>query len=921
MKPERWQQIDDLLQSALARAPGERSAFLAQACGRDEPLRHEVESLIASHEHAGSLLDTPMSQIAAELLVKDQPGFVAGQKIGPYQIVDSLGAGGMGEVYLAEDPRLGRKIALKLLPGYFTKDANRLRRFEQEARAASSLNHPNIVTIYEIGEADGHHFIASEFIDGMTLRERIAASRIAPDGGPFTSTELKLSETLDLAVQIGEALAAAHAAGIVHRDIKPENIMVRHDAYVKVLDFGLAKLTERPSFAIDTEGATPAPLKTNPGIVMGTVTYMSPEQARGLPVDARTDIWSLGVVLYEMVTGLVPFEGETATDVILSIVEREPSPLARYSKGVPAELDRIVSKALRKNREERYQTAKDLALDLKNLKQELEVQARLERSIESGAIRGEKTSRSSEQMANAPGPQSAARTVDVGMPHPTSNIEYLISEIKHHKRTATLAAVCVTLALAVLGYYFYFAKGGEAIDSIAVLPFVNVSNDPNTEYLSDGLSDSIINSLSQLPNLKKVISLNSVLRYKGKQPDPQAVGRELNVGAVLTGRLTLRGDEVLVSTELVDVKNNKRLWGGKYSHKLADVFKLQGEIAQDISERLRLKLTGEQKERLTKSDTENAEAYQLYLQGLYYWWKNTDEATLKSGEYFRQAIGKDPNFALAYVGLAQYYNVMANFGNMRPNEAWPKAEEALVKALAIDDRLAEAHQFLGAVKMCYDWDWPGAEQEFRRANELEPEGDRGLYNRLLEAMGRIDEAIADASVDWNQPPGSRLDREERLPKLLSLAGRYNEAIEGWRKILEKEPNRRGMAHLAIGEIYVKQGRYEEALAEMIEVRPRIRYPRELARIGYVYAAAGKRDEAIKILEEMKGLTGKRYNLSTHIAAIYAALGNKDEALAWLKRACDEHEQGVVGFKVDPRFDTLRSDPRFMDLLRRVKLAP
>ena len=359
MKRERWQQIDNLLQSALARSPEERSAFLARACDEDELLRSEVESLIASHEDASNFLETPMSQIAAELLVNGRAGLEAGQEIGPYKIVGSLGAGGMGEVYLAEDPRLGRKIALKLLPDYLTKDENRLRRFELEARAASSLNRPNIVTIFEIGEADGHHFIAGEFIDGVTLREHITTSRIAPNGSP--NTPLKLSEILDLAVQIGEALAAAHAAGIVHRDIKPENIMVRHDAYLKVLDFGLAKLTERPAFAIDAEGATRAPLKTNPGIVMGTVTYMSPEQARGLPVDARTDIWSLGVVLYEMATGRLPFEGETATDMILSIVEREPPPLARYSKDTPAELERIVSKALRKNKQERYQTAKDLA--------------------------------------------------------------------------------------------------------------------------------------------------------------------------------------------------------------------------------------------------------------------------------------------------------------------------------------------------------------------------------------------------------------------------------------------------------------------------------------------------------------------------------------------------------------------------------
>ncbi|MBC7932706.1 MAG: protein kinase, partial [Rubrivivax sp.] len=611
-----------------------------------------------------------------------------------------------------------------------------------------------------------------------------------------------------------------------------------------------------------------------------TVPYMSPEQLRGETVDARSDIFSFGVVIYELLSGRPAFGRGTDAETIGAILHEEPTELSPISPNLPEALEDVVRKCLAKDAAQRYQTMWQVAHDL------------------NAARDGDQTK------IKTP----AARTVKADV-------------AKRFKRSAALIAASVIAAVALFGYYSYFAKGGEAIDSIAVMPFVNVGNDPNAEYLSDGISDSIINSLSELPNLKKVIPFSSVLRHKGKAIDPQAVGRELNVGAVLTGRLALRGDEALVSTELVDVKDNKRIGGGQYSHKLGDVFKLQSEIAQDVSERLRLKVSGEEKERLTKPKTENAEAYQLYLQGLYYWRKNTDEATLKSGEYFQQAIEKDPNFALAYVGMADYYAVMANFGNMRANEAWPKAEAALVKALAIDERHSGAHRAMGAVKMFYDWDWPGAERELKRAIELDPEVDRGLYNRLLEATGRIDEAIADASVHWNQPHGSRLEREERLPKLLYLAGRYNEAIEGWRKILDKEPNRRGMAHLAIGEIYVRQGRYEEARAEMLEVRPRVRYPRELARIGYVYAAAGKRDEAIKILEEMRGLTGKRYNLSTHIAAIYAALGNQDEALAWLKRACDEHEQGVVDLKVDPRLDTLRSDQRFVDLLRRVKLAP
>ncbi|HET8675204.1 MAG TPA: serine/threonine-protein kinase [Blastocatellia bacterium] len=791
MKADEWQRVNDLFHAALEREPGERAAFLVHACAGDEDLRREVESLLASHDPSDNFIESLAPELAAGLLAESQARLAAGQSIGHYKVMALLGAGGMGEVYLAEDTRLGRRVALKLLPAQLTTEPDRLPRFEREARAASSLNHPNIITIHEVGQIEGTHFIITEFIEGKTLRQQMAAAR------------LRLQEALDVAIQVASALEAAHKAGIIHRDIKPENIMLRPDGFVKVLDFGLAKLTESQPSAHGAETPTLARVQTKTGLVMGTVTYMSPEQARGLAVDARSDIFSLGAVIYEMVAGRVPFEGATTSDVIVSILEREPEPLSPHDPGVPAELERIVKKALTKDREERYQLVKDLLIDLRNLNQEMELRAKLD-AVKPAGLAGATPARL--QVSVDTDEQSTTRSTETEVALTVPSAAYLVGKIKTHKRVVALGLAVLMIAGAAITYFIYFTRG-EAIDSIAVPPSVNASN-------------------------------------------------------------------------------------------------------------------GEEKERLTKPETENAEANQLYLQGLYYLRKNTDEATLRSGEYFQQAIEKDPNFALAYVGLAGYYSMMAGFGNMRPNEAWPKVEKLLVKALAIDDRLGEAHRYLGMLKMWYDWDWSGAERELKLAIEMDPKVDRGLYNRILEATGRIDEAIADASVDWNQQGlNSRLRREERLPKLLALAGRYSEALEEWRKILEKEPNRRGMAHLAIGEIYARQGRYEEALAEMLEVKPRIRYPRELARIGYVYAAAGKRREAIKILEEMKSLTGKRYNLSTHIAAIYAALGNKDEALAWLTRACDEHEQGVVDLKVDPRLDTLRADPRFVDLLRRVKLAP
>jgi TolB-like protein/DNA-binding winged helix-turn-helix (wHTH) protein/Flp pilus assembly protein TadD len=490
-------------------------------------------------------------------------------------------------------------------------------------------------------------------------------------------------------------------------------------------------------------------------------------------------------------------------------------------------------------------------------------------------------------------------------------------------RYGLIAAGSLVALAIVTTAIVYFARPSEAIDSVAVLPFVNASGDPNTEYLSEGISDSLINSLSQFPNLKKVVPFSSVLRYEGKQIDPQAVGRELKVRTVLTGRLTQSGDDLLISTELIDVIDNKRLWGEQYDRKMADVLKLQGEIAREITEKLRLTLTGEQKDRLAKPPTQSVEAYQFYLQGRYYRRKDTDEARIKSGEYFQKAIEKDPNYALGYAGLALYYGSMANFGQMPPKEAWRNSEEAAVKALAIDDKLSEAHFSLAEVRMWYDWDWPDAERELKRAIELDPQFEdvesHALHAELLNAIGRFDEAIAEAARAQEMDPLSKHFRSN-LGYILYNARRYGEAIEEYRKELEKDPNSL-QAHLGLGEVYVKQGSYEEAVAEMVKARPLVNLPRQLARIGYVYAATGKKVEATKILNEVKGQTREHYNLATFIAAIYAALGDKEQAFAWLRKSCDEHQNGVKEFKVNPRFDTLRSDPRFTDLLRRVKLAP
>src|SRR5437899_1848355 len=667
MTPERWQQIDRIFHAALQRDPSQRAAFVAESCAGDPALQEEIEDLLASHEESDSFIETPASDVAAELLAEGQAGLVVGQAIGPYTVVDLLGAGGMGQVYLGTDTRLGRRVALKILPKQFTINPERVRRFEQEARAASALNHPNIVTIHEIGELNGMQFIVIEFVDGQTLRTLMNEK-------PFT-----LKEALNVATQIAGALAAAHAAGIVHRDIKPENIMLRADGYVKILDLRPAQPTELPTTHSQLEKSTL--LQSNPGLVMGTVQYMSPEQARGKKVDARTDIWSLGIVLYELVSGRVPFTGETPSHVMVSLMENELPSLTGHAT-VPAELERIITKALRKDKKERYQTAKELAHDLKNLKRELQIEARLKRTPEADAASKERTTSSDAQKPVGSARPPAARTVNMGVAHPTSSAEYLVNEIKRHKTGALFASLAtIVLAVAAIAYLAYFGRAGsgETIDSVAVLPFVNVSNDPNTDYLSDGLSDSIIDSLSQLPNLKKVISLSSVLRYKGKQTDPQAVGRELNVRAVLMGRLTQHGDELLISTELVDVKDNKRLWGGQYNRKLGDVLKLQGEIAQEITDRLRLKLTGEQKQRLAKREADNPEAYQLYLRGRFL--RRNRVSNQEAISYLEQAIKLDPNFAAAYAQIGYAYTSMTFSGKVPPQEGRAKWEAAVKRGL------------------------------------------------------------------------------------------------------------------------------------------------------------------------------------------------------------------------------------------------
>jgi serine/threonine-protein kinase len=820
-----------------------------------------------------------------------------GTRLGRYEIRSKLGAGGMGEVYLAEDTRLHRKVALKILPADLAANKDRMRRFEQEAQAAAALNHPNIAHIYEIGEDAGPHFIAMEFIDGETLRERM---RTAP---------IKLSEALDVATQIASALAAAHVAGIIHRDVKPENVMLRRDGIVKVLDFGLAKLAQTTPESIDTEAPTRANIKTEPGVVMGTAIYMSPEQARGLPVDARADIFSLGVVLYEMISGRLPFEGASRNEVIASVLsEKESPPLARYAREVPAEFERIVSKSLRKNRDERYQTSRDLLIDLKNLKEELEFERKRERSLSPGSE------------SEAPRAQFAEQeTVIEPAARPTMREARWTSVIKTNKKSITIAVAGLLVASAVGAYFYFRGAANSPINSIAVLPFVNVSKDQNTEYLSDGISESLINGLSQLPQLK-VIARSSTFRYKDKEIDPQEVAKTLGVGAIVTGRVVARGDDLQISVDLVKASDKTQMWGEQYNRKASDLQEVESEIARTISEKLRLRLTGGQKQQLAKRATVNPQAYQLYLNGKFYARKGGNENYRKALDYYQQAVALDPNFAGAYVSMVPVYaNLYLSIvsGDLPPKEALAKSKAAAQKALELDESLADAHAVMAIVKQ-FEWDWLGAENELKRALELDPNSANALNNYAvyLSDMGRSAEALAEVKRAEELDP-LRISLKSNEALFLFCGRRYDEAIQIAKEAINMEPNY-PYAHSALAEIYATTGNYPESVREYektLEIDGPL--PSHLCFLGYAYGLAGRRNDALAILNKLK--TSDKYVSPAELAVLYIGLGDKEAAFQALERAYNERDPQLRVLKVEPFYDRLRSDPRFTDILKRVGL--